>query len=933
MGARPQRWTAERVNERLQKLELPRATPEGSTQPTAWWSYVDAASVLSSFDPRTLKPVRDDSPRREALQQLRAHSLAMYEPNGRVSWRLEAPIRREALRRMGSPEAILAACQLNRAETEDPLAQTILGLVTGTGKAIEEQTRSELSQTLEVSEWLDGIVDELPDTAVVRRALDRASVLEPLLALVGTHFSGREKELARLREYVGVLPPGSPIRSLRRVTRTMLGRDDRVPLVVLGVGGIGKSTLLAKFILDHAKQADAHSIAFAYLDFDRPSVSAAEPISILLEAARQLAVQCEERYRHTWETLHISWAARLVDEQRAPKGSRAKTRGAPSGKPENRIIDEFTRELERSFGPTVPFLLVLDTFEEVQYRSREFVRALWAVLDRLGERLPMLRTVLAGRAPIEGHKTEQLELGMLDRKAASGFLDAQGVTDPEIAGLIVSRLGCSPLTLSLAADLMRREGAGAEAIREVTRRQHPFIFALERETAEVMLYRRVLRHIHDPALRKLAHPGLALRRITPQLIRWVLAGPCGLKVDSDAEARQLFRGLRTEITLVRATEDGALEHRTDVRRAMLPMLRATEPRAFAAINQAAIDYLSQSETVTDRAEEIYHRLAACQDPVDVDKRWLPGVEDHLRNAIDELSPRAQAYLAARVGVELDPKIWQNASREDVERRTEQRAREHLILGHPEEALSVLHEVTDRAPGSKLYLLEAHAYRDTGDPDSALDVAYEATQPGAARETSFTTLDLLVLAADIELARDERDEACAWIDDAYSLVSQLDSDVRLLETGARRLQIWRARQRDDAERASEVAAEIHRDLGALDTDVLAARRSAAHVLAGELGATYPAEIVRIAEAVGLPQLRPERIRLSIKLWNQELRGRLDEDVGARAILRSPEPPSPGNAMEILLGLLGRSTLTPRAATMIASEIREVIARAETDRRPS
>ena len=54
---------------------------------------------------------------------------------------------------------------------------------------------------------------------------------------------------------------------------------------------MGKSTLVSKFILDHAEYLRAAALAFVYLDFDSATIEAEHPPSILIEAAEQLAHQ------------------------------------------------------------------------------------------------------------------------------------------------------------------------------------------------------------------------------------------------------------------------------------------------------------------------------------------------------------------------------------------------------------------------------------------------------------------------------------------------------------------------------------------------------------------------------------------------------------------------------------------------------------------
>jgi cellulose synthase operon protein C len=918
-------WTAEQVDERLRGLQRddPAGLAASRDEPLdrRAWSYVEAAAVLSSFDPEELRPLDDAAPRVDALRLLLGQSIPVFEEDGRAQWRLKAAARREALHRLGSRTAILAACGRNRGAADDPLERAFVDVLEGTSERFDSWSYDRLAQLLEVSDALYGIVDGIPDVEYVERLRERAAVLEPLRALVGTRFRGREKELAQLAEYVS----GEQTRTVR-LRRRSAGEGgavkERLPLLVLGLGGIGKSTLLAKFILDHAGGEDP--VAFAYLDFDRPTVSAAEPATILLEAARQLSVQCGESHRSGWGDFQSRWAVQLTSARRSRSRAIVEPTSRvvsqePGGLHTAAMIEEFARHLDDSFEPTVPFLLVLDTFEEVQYRSRELVAALWRFLDELRDCLPVLRTVVAGRAPIEGHKTETLTLASLDRTAAVGFLAANGVTDEETAEALISRLGCSPLTLSLAAAVVRLDEGGMDAIRDVTRRQRLFLFSVDHQTAQVELYRRLLRHIHDPNVSKLAHPGLVLRRITPDLIRHVLAQPCALDVRSDEEARQLFEGLRAEITLVRAAEDGALEHRTDVRRAMLPMLRENEPEAVAAIHEHAVQYLSQSHTVIDRAEEIYHRLAAGQEPTEVDSRWIDGIDDRLRGAVGELPPRAQAYLAGRLGLEIDPATWKAASGEDVERRTEQRALDHLSVGRPRDALEVLRVVRERVPVSRLYLYEAQALQLVGDLEAALETVDQAFVDVPDRGSGPTTLDLLVLGANLEIARGHGNAAVGRIDDAYRTARWLDDKPRMLQIGARRLQLWRRDRREKKEHLG-VQTEVHTDLCEISADALAAHSSAAHLLASELGGSFPDEIVRVARAVGLPQLRPDRVQRAIVLWNYQLRGGLEDDAAAVAMIAGTEAISAPAAMDVLLGLLSRHELTAGAARSIASEVR-------------
>jgi hypothetical protein len=171
---------------------------------------------------------------------------------------------------------------------------------------------------------------------------------------------------------------------------------------------------------------------------------------------------------------------------------------------------------------------------------------------------------------------------------------------------------------------------------------------------QAALYRQALEEMRDPYVRQLAQFGLVLRAISPEVIWHVLAGPCELPVHDIDAARRLFEDVRREVTLVVEDEEGRLQHRPALRKVMLPILQADRPEQVAAIHQSAVAFYGGRDGVAERAEEIYHRLASGDDEASIDARWLAGVERYLTDAIDEVGPRARAYLLRRLSVDRPP---------------------------------------------------------------------------------------------------------------------------------------------------------------------------------------------------------------------------------------------------------------------------------------
>ena len=148
----------------------------------------------------------------------------------------------------------------------------------------------------------------MPSLAEVRRYLERAELLEPLRILTGTtggwdgfavedRFVGRREELRELRAFVDELASEGVLESVTRgigrvvrgVESVFDGRGVGVFVIEAG-GGLGKSTLMAKFVLDHALK-QSRPFPFAYFDFDRATLQPLEPRQLLLEAIRQVVLQ------------------------------------------------------------------------------------------------------------------------------------------------------------------------------------------------------------------------------------------------------------------------------------------------------------------------------------------------------------------------------------------------------------------------------------------------------------------------------------------------------------------------------------------------------------------------------------------------------------------------------------------------------------------
>jgi hypothetical protein len=689
------RWTAEEMKGiRAAALalleEMPQPAVVDNPPPRRYSPEYEGRAVVSTF-------AIDDAlaGSEEALAELRRDATELRAGFSSTSvWALMPDVRLEVLRQLIAEGRLDDALRAH--PREDDALQHALSSASGGVPPLQDLDSASLAALVPILPLFPNL-----DKREVARRLELVRILEPFRHLVQT-FRGREAELRQLRSYVGVSPPASALEALDRGIRNVLNIERRQPCLVVGPGGIGKSTLIAKFLLEHASLAERDRFPFAYIDLDRPVFEVREAATILPEVVRQIGHQfaeagpAAERLRRTWSGLFES---SVRDE-----ASRSE-----------RILRDFQSFLDTLTVREQPFLLVLDTFEELQYQSRTLVRRLGELLEELGASIPRLRTVIAGRAePDDIAFSTVIRMAGLNVEAAVGLLQAKGIEE-NAARAIAERIGGNPLTLQLAASLYLQEGPFDVDAQRVQLSSLPTNETMVRG----VLFRRILAHVHDDDVRRLAHPGLLLRRITPEVIRAVLAEPAGLVVQTDDAARRLFDELRHEVALVTQESDDVLITRPDVRSTVLGFF-AAEPERARQVHSRAVAYYSERLDPVSRTEEVYHRLMLAEMAEVLDRRFTEDLIPALSDVMDELPPAAKAYLADRLKRDLPAEAWRATEHVVWERAAVRRVAQRLNGGDVQAALDVLHERPERSRDTPLLLLEAETLIAAG--------LYEEMQP-------------------------------------------------------------------------------------------------------------------------------------------------------------------------------------------------------------
>lgn len=623
--------------------------------------YRQAAAVLVSLrEPESLQPVGGDGRDGEAEQTLMQDLIPATGRNFDGKVMLHPDARRAAIMELPTIKSRQLALDANPAERTGSLQLQLERYLLNVEIPLDEQPPEQLDETLQIVTWLEGALPNLPPIEQVQGRLARRSFVAPFESLAGDAvFRGRRKELDQLRSFIGVLAPDALLTRVKGWANDWVRPNAMPALSISGPGGVGKSALVARFMLEHSRLVADARLVFAYLDFDRSVLSVTEPETLLAEILNQLDLQFQsEGY---FREFRDSIAQRMTTAQQGKSADPADNYTRVTA-----VISQLMKLIEDSLGPRL-FVIVLDTFEEVQYRGESLAFPLWEMLDRMQQSFPFLRVVISGRAPVTslilaGKEPEQLVLGDLDNEAAVAYLNGLGIQDAELAQVLVKQLGGVPLSLKLAAGVIKRDGV--ERVSDISRKPS-FFSSISDSAIQGLLFTRILGHLHDPVLEKVAHPGLVLRRLSPIVILNVLNEPCELGLSSLEEAQVLFDKLRLETSLVASdTLDGTLVHRPELRRTMLKLLVEKEPDRAAQINRKAADWYALQSGWRAKVEELYHRLQLRQTPVD---RGFenPDIRSSLQSSISELPAASQRYLAT-LGYQIDPKVLSEASREDQE---------------------------------------------------------------------------------------------------------------------------------------------------------------------------------------------------------------------------------------------------------------------------
>ena len=651
--------------------------PESSPAPAPTPSADDAllkAAVRWNFDPGSFSTA--DA---ERLKPLVIDSKA-------ERWTLRGPDRQRLLTSAGSLEVLREARGTD--ESDYPGQRVIDRILQGPPYDLEEIEEVALPHWLQAVRWFAEIEPSLPTAREVNRTLERRRTRSRLRAIARPDFRGRAVELAALRAWYDRDAPG--------------------PMVVSGIGGIGKSALVAKFAADLPEET-----LLLWLDFDRADLAPDDAVSVLKVLAESLAAQRDDFHPPKADLDPDQWQA---------------------------AADGFGAELARLVGQGPPPLLVLDGFEVAQHVQRH--EEIWGLLDRVLAQVQSMRVLVSGRAPVSnlklgGRAAVALELKGMEPADAAAWLREHKVSDEEVIERVLKIAEGVPLILRLAARLVEEGG-----------KVHDLPEALPRALVEGYLYDRILKRVIDPEILPVARDALVLRRLNLSLLAEVLAA----SLPEGREPQDVFDGLAREMAIVAGEDAGPAEApnvlrlRPEVRSATLRLLEMDSKERVRAIDERAAAWYARQDTqdIANAAERVYHLLRLGRTG-EAEKAWSAGCANLLRFAPEDLAKAPRAWLVKRIGEHVEGlEEWEN----DVARRIHKALERGLLRVIP----AYLAERPERSRSSPLVFYDAWTKWNAGDLGAARALL------AAGKASGVVGRDQAVLAAFLAARAGDRDEA-------------------------------------------------------------------------------------------------------------------------------------------------------------------------------
>lgn len=556
-------------------------------------------------------------------------------------WSLRPDTRRAVLASLTSQKQIRAVLQRARGlPPQEPFGEFLRQFLQGRHVKVETSHLPDSSEGLAQQLTRAGAMLDAVQFAQAVPALD-ASHLKQTLNAVKRYII----ELQRRRDMAVVLPEehigyGAQRTRISAFLRGVTTDEDTRPMFVSGLGGVGKSALLARIFKYWQRRKGAPLTVI--LDFDRRQLNAGAPEELFKEFLRQTAAGIQDKGFDAAQAQAISDGLQAMrndvyvgsDSFGGERSYQAQIDAIEARLPEM-MAQPWTEQLLAH-----PIAVLFDTFEALEWADTHGVRSVLRFEDLLRRFFPHLRSLFVGREdPLDdagmtalfGAEPRRIRLQGLNVADAVKLLDHE---DTRLAGSEADRRLADtafnkkiakitrghPLALLMLAKHVHSDADALQELKDEIEKGR-WVGA---QFAQKFTYERTLSRITNREVRQLAHPGLVLHQINADLIRFVLAGPCfGEATDiSPEKAERLLAELAKEYWLVKdGTRGFDLRHRPDLRLLMVPGLFAEPLQSDRPEEQARKRALTEKARQVCRNAHDYFRAGPPAPSLNAQARW------------------------------------------------------------------------------------------------------------------------------------------------------------------------------------------------------------------------------------------------------------------------------------------------------------------------
>lgn len=580
------------------------------------------------------------------------------------TWSLKASEREKIIKSTNVKTIINAGKNIPRSHS--PHQGVISDIIAGPPYSLREVSEEHLPYWMQAVRWFNPVIPSLPTASVINQELRRRRLRSNLRQVGGAEFRGRTDELKQLRDWYRDANQGA--------------------MVVSGIGGIGKSSLIANFLLERPE-----TTLLFWLDFDRADLAPDDGESIVSLLIEQLSVQDPkaqniEMKEGAWEKAAVLLGSRIAS---AAKSSQ-------------------------------PPILVMDGFEVAQHERR--YHEIWDTLEKIMSRTKNLKVIVSGRAPVDhltlnGKPATPLALKGMKEVDAVSWLEKNNFTEPSLVSHIIKETGCIPLGLKLAVRYVQDGNKMSD-----------LPMNLSAIMVQGFFYTRILDRLIDDSLRPLAKDILIVRKVSLGVLTNVFHDALPEKTTP----MEIFERLASEFALVTEARDYSpqtntaeasaelptfIDVRPEVRIATIKLLEQDHKARVEEIDRRAAKFFSSKSSRSPEmaAEAIYHflRLGKINK---AEKLWKPNRSKFLETAVDEIpedDAKARQWLKDKL-----QKFSPTANLEVWELDALERVKSTIARGYMRGLTGILNENKNRTSESPLLVYDAWLLLTVGDLSGA-----------------------------------------------------------------------------------------------------------------------------------------------------------------------------------------------------------------------